>query len=314
MNKRDTMLSLIENGTSSDYIPAAFFLHFDSAYHQGQAAIDKHLEFFRFTDMDFLKIQYEQPFPSSAPIRKPEDWAQAPRCSEDFFEEPIRVVEGLVKAAKSEALVIMTLYSPLMWAAHLDADFAKHLSEDAETVKKGLMVMTENVLTLARACKRVGVDGFYASSQGGEAFRFQDSSLFQKYIKPTDLAVWEEISSCAFNILHICDFEGAYDDLTPFLDYPGHVVNSSLKVGDRTLTPKDLSQLFGRPFMGGLERKGILATGDSEAIRQAATELLAQTPERFILAADCTVPSETPWEHLRTAIETAHQYRKDHTS
>jgi len=312
MNRRDTMLSLIQDAALPDYIPAAFFLHFDSAYHQGQAAIDKHLEYFRSTGMDFVKIQYELPFPPSVPIRKPGDWAHAPLCSEEFFEAPIHVVEGLVKAAKSEALVILTIYSPFMWAAHLAEDGAitNHLQENPEAVKKGLEIMTENVLTLVRGCKRAGVDGFYASSQGGEAFRFQDPNIFQKYIKPTDLAVWDELSSCAFNILHICDYEGGYDDLTPFLDYPGHVVNSSLKVGDQTLTPKDASQLFGRPFMGGMERKGVLATGNSEVIRQTVKDVLEQTPERFILAADCTVPSDTPWENLRTAIETAHQYRK----
>ena len=312
MNKRDMMLSLIHDTASPEYVPAAFFLHFDSAYHQGQAAIEKHLEFFRATGMDFVKIQYEQPVPSSTPIRKPEDWAHAPLCSEEFFEAPIHVAEGLVKAAKSEALVILTLYSPFMWAAHLAEDGAitNHLQEDPEAVKKGLEIMTENVLTLVRGCKRAGIDGFYVSSQGGEAFRFQDPNIFQKYIKPTDLAVWDELSSCAFNILHICDYEGGYDDLTPFLDYPGHVVNSSLKVGDQTLTPKDASQLFGRPFMGNMERKGVLATGNLEVIQQTTTEVLAQAPERFILAADCTVPSDTPWENLRTAIETAHQYRK----
>jgi uroporphyrinogen decarboxylase len=313
MNKRDTLLNLIQDGVAPDYIPAAFFLHFDSAHHQGQAAIEKHLEFFRSTGMDFVKIQYEQPFPASAPIRKPEDWAHAPRCTNEFFEVPIQIVEGLVKAARSEALVIMTLYSPFMWASHLaeDGALARHLEENPEAVKKGLEMMTENVLTLVRGCKRVGVDGFYASSQGGEAFRFQDRSIFQRYVKPTDLAVWEEIAACSFNILHICDYEGGYDDLTPFLDYPGHVVNSSLKVADHTLSPKDASQMFGRPFMGGMERKGTLATGSLESIRQAATDVLAQAPERFILAADCTVPAGTPWENLSTAIETAHQYRKD---
>jgi uroporphyrinogen decarboxylase len=309
MKKRDVMLSLINDTASLEYIPAAFFLHFDNAYHQGQAAIEKHLEFFRATDMDFVKIQYEQPFPASTPIRKPEDWARAPLCSEEFFEAPIRVVEGLVKAAKSEALVIMTLYSPFMWAAHL-ADITNHLKENPEAAKKGLEIMTENVLTLVRACKRAGIDGFYASSQGGEAFRFQDPNIFQKYIKPTDLTVWDELSSCSFNILHICDYEGEYDDLAPFLEYPGHMVNSGLKVGNQTLTPKDASQLFGRPFMGGMERKGALATGNSQVIRQTVTDVLEQTPERFVLAADCTVPSDTPWENLRAAIETAHQYRK----
>jgi uroporphyrinogen decarboxylase len=196
-----------------------------------------------------------------------------------------------------------------MWAAHL-ADITNHLRVNPEAAKKGLEIMTENVLTLVRGCKRAGVDGFHASSQGGEAFRLYDTNIFQQYIKPTDLAVWHELSSCSFNILHICDYEGGYDDLTPFLDYPGHVVNSSLKVGDQTLTPKDASHLFGRPFMGSMERKGVLATGNSESIQQAVTDVLAQAPEQFILAADCTVPSDTPWENLRTAIETAHQHRK----
>jgi uroporphyrinogen decarboxylase len=312
MNKRDTMLSLIHDTASPEYIPAAFFLHFDSTYHQGRLAIEKHLEFFRATGMDFVKIQYEQPFPASTPIRQPEDWAQAPLCSEEFFEAPVHVVEGLVKAAQSEALVIMTLYSPFMWAAHLAEDrvLARHLQENPEAVKNGLEIMTENVLTLVRACRRVGVDGFYASSQGGEGLRFQDPNIFEKYIKPTDLAVWDGLSSCSFNILHICDYEGGYDDLTPFLDYPGHIVNSSLKVGNQTLTARDVSIMFDRPFMGGMERKGVLTTGNSEVIRQAATDVLEQAPERFILAADCTVPSDTPWENLRTAIETAHEYRK----
>ena len=76
------------------------------------------------------------------------------------------------------------------------------------------------------------------------------------------------------------------------------------------MSPKDLSQIIGRPFMGGLKRKGIIASGNSEAIKQSTAEVLAQAPERFILAADRTVPSETPWEKLKTAIETAHQYRK----
>ena len=309
MNKRDTMLSLVHGTASPEYIPAAFFLHFDNAYHRGQAAIDKHLEFFHSTGMDFVKIQYEQPFPPSTPIRRPEDWAHAPLCSEEFFEETIQVVAGLVTAAKSDALVIMTLYSPFMWAAHL-GDITGHLQEDPDAAKKGLEIMTENVVRLVRGCKSVGVDGFYASSQGGEAFRFRDPSIFQKDIKPTDLSVWEELSSCSFNILHICDYEGAYDDLSTFLDYPGHVINSSLQVGGQTLDPKDVSQMFGRPFMGGMERKGILTTGNSEAIQQSARDVLAQAPERFILAADCTVPGETPWNNLKTAIETAHQYRK----
>jgi uroporphyrinogen decarboxylase len=314
MNKRDNLLSLTDSSGTPEHVPAAFFLHFDGRFHTGQAAIDKHLEFFRHTGMDFVKIQYEQNFPPPAtPIREPEDWARAPLYPDEFFEAPVQVAEGLVKAAKREALVIMTLYSPFMRARHLagEVDLVEQLKENPAAVQRGLEIMTENVLKLVRGCKRAGVDGFYASSQGGEADRFRGTDLFQKYIKPTDLAVWDEIQSCAFNILHICDYDGEYDDLSPFLDYPGQVVNCSLKLGGktrRTLTPREAAEFFGRPFMGGLDRKGVLATGSAQEIRQAVEGVLAQAPERFILAADCTVPGDTAWDNLKTAIETAHAH------
>ena len=214
------------------------------------------------------------------PSVNPEDWMHVPLVGEDFFEPTLRVVEGLVKAAGKKALVLMTVYSPFMWAAHLDPDglIGAHLQENPQAVSQGLEIMTENVLRLVRGCKQAGVDGFYVSTQGGEAFRFPNTDLFQKYIKPTDLAVWAEIQSCPFNILHICDYVGGYADLTPFLDYPGHVVNSSLKLGERTLSARELSDLFKRPFMGGLERKGLIATGSPEAIRQNVEDLLAASP------------------------------------
>ena len=71
-----------------------------------------------------------------------------------------------------------------------------------------------------------------------------------------------------------------------------------------------MADLFGRPYMGGLERKGVLATGSPAEIRATVDELLAGAPERFILAADCTVPSDTPWQNLKAAIDAAHQHRR----
>jgi uroporphyrinogen decarboxylase len=118
--------------------------------------------------------------------------------------------------------------------------------------------------------------------------------------------VWDEIGSCRFNILHICDFEAPYGDLAPFLDYPGHVVNCSLHVGGRVMTPKEAAAMFRRPFMGGMERLGVLATGTPEGVRRAAQDVLQQAPEQFILGADCTVPPETSWDNLKAAVETAH--------
>ncbi|MCC7206953.1 MAG: hypothetical protein IT323_06580, partial [Anaerolineae bacterium] len=49
MNKRDVVLSLLDENATRPYVPAAFFLHFPPAFREGQAAVDKHLEFFRYT-------------------------------------------------------------------------------------------------------------------------------------------------------------------------------------------------------------------------------------------------------------------------
>lgn len=312
MNKREAVLSLLDPGAAPPYIPAAFFLHFDPAYHRGQAAVDKHLEYFRYTGMDFVKIQYEHTFPRLAEIRRPEDWINVPLYQRDFFAEPLQVVGGLVQAAKAEALVVVTLYSPLMCAGQTAGDqtLNEHLLADPEKVRPGLEIITESLMNFVEGCIELGVDGFYHSTQGGETGRFPDPAIFNEYVKPYDLALMDPINrACIFNILHVCDYRGGYHDLSPFLDYPGHVVNSSLHLGERVLSPREVARLFGRPFMGGLDRLGVLATGAPEQVREAVLAVLAEAPERFILAADCTVPSETSWDNLRTAIDTAHQNR-----
>ncbi len=307
MNKRELLLSLIDGGAPAGYTPAAFFLHFGPQYHTDQAAINRHLQFYRHTGMDFVKVQFEQSLPQ-CPIASPADWARAPRLTAADFEPTVRVVRGLIEAAGREALVLLTLYSPFMWARHLAGDevLHAHLAEHPAQALKGLEISTENVLTLVAACKAAGVDGFYASTQGGEAFRFGGTDIFERLVKPTDLAVWDAISACRCNILHICDYEGAYVDLAPFRDYPGHIVNCSLEVGDQHMTPREAAAFFGRPFMGGLARKGVLATGAPMEVRRAAQAALAQAPARFLLAADCTVPADTSWDNLKAAIDAAH--------
>jgi uroporphyrinogen decarboxylase len=261
--------------------------------------------------MDFVKIQYEITFPKITDIKTPDDWAKMPLYKEDFYEPQLKVVEGLVKKGKSEALVLCTLYSPFMLAGQTTSAemVTEHIKESPEKVKKGMEVITESLMGFVKVCVKAGVDGFYASTQGGESFRFDDDVSFNECIKPYDLAIMEELNrSCVFNILHVCDYHGGYDDLSPFLDYPGHVVNCSLKVGSKEMTAREASTLFGRPFMGGMERKGVIATGTKDEIKKAVEDVLREIPDRFILGADCTVPNDTDWDNIQTAISTAHSY------
>jgi len=314
MNKRDRIMSLVESNSVPEIIPAAFFLHFDPAYHRGDAAVVKHLEYFRRTDMDFVKIQYEHSFPHLSFLQRPQDWARMPFYDLSFYEEPLYVVRGLVREAKPEALVILTLYSPFMLAGQAAGGQEKvveHIQENPEAVRKGLEIITESLRGFVRACIQAGLDGFYTSTQGGEAERFTDPRLFETCVRPYDLTLMEEINRvCPFNILHVCDYHLPYADLTPFINYPGHVVNCSLELTAGKISPREAAARFGRPFMGGMDRKGVIARGSHEEIRRAVEAVCAEAPERFILGADCTLPSDTDWENIRVAIDTAHEYRR----
>jgi uroporphyrinogen decarboxylase len=312
MNNRERVLRLLDETQAPEVVPAAFFLHFPSAYHRGQAAVDKHLEYFRYTGMDFVKIQYEFPFPHLDEIQSPEDWGRMPRHGRAFFQDQLDIVAGLVEAVHGEALVLQTLYSPFMSAGHTTSDeiITAHIQTAPDKARVGLETITEGILWFVRACVARGVDGFYASTQGGERGRFADPAIFQQVIKPYDLIVQNEINdTCPFNILHVCDYQAPYDDLTPFLDYPGDVVNCPLNVGDEVMTPREAARFFGRPHMGGLDRHGVIASGSQEQIRAAVRAILADAPQRFILGADCTLPGDTDWANIRTAIATAHAGR-----
>jgi uroporphyrinogen decarboxylase len=309
--KRDAMLGLLDSGRRQAYVPAAFFIHFEEAFRFGQPAVQKHLEYFRYTGMDFVKIQYERNFPSIASIKRPTDWLKMPSYKLDFYEPVLEAVRGLVKEAKEEALVLVTLYSPFMCAGHTTSLplLTAHLQEDPDAVRRGLQAITDSLMLFVKECIRIGVDGFYASTQGGEAGRFTDPAIFTRHVKPFDLVLMNEMKrSCPFNILHVCDYNAPYADLSPFVDYPGHIVNCNPKLTSKSLAWSDVARMFNRPCMGGLDRHGIIASGGVEQIGTVVAETLRGASSPFVLGADCTLPSDAKWDNIRAAVAAAHAF------
>jgi uroporphyrinogen decarboxylase len=310
VNKRERMLRWLAGESTPAYTPAAFFLHFGNDYKNGSAAAQRHLEYFHYTDIDFLKIQFEQTYSRQEFLQKPSDWSKLPLAKLDFYEPLLQAVRELVKAEKKNALILMTLYSPFMCAGHCATApvLIRHLEENPEAVKKGLKILTESQLLFVRACIKEGVDGFYTSTQGGEAKRFSHPAIFQDYIKPFDLVAMKEIATvCPFNILHVCDYVAPYAGYAAFTDYPGHVVNCNVKLSDHRISAQEIAKLFQRPFMGGLDRHGVIATGAPEQVEREIRTVIQEAPNPFLLGADCTVEADTSWGRLKHAIAVAHQ-------
>ena len=246
-------------------------------------------------------------------IDKSEDWEQIKPLPADFFTPTLEIVKGIYDIAGANAMILPTVYSPFQML--IQSVGAKTVMAYAQTeperVKKALEYFTEAIIRYVIACKNVGVDGFYTSTQGGESKFYIIPGFFETFVKPYDIRVMQECNDgTQFNILHICDYEGKYDDLTRFVSYPGQIINAPCEVADQTFSLQACEQLFKRPAMGGLYRKGAILEGSSDEVAKEIYELKKSLKgKRFILGADCTILSQTPMDNIRTAIKTSHHTR-----
>lgn len=307
-NKRERMLDLLDKTDPWDYTPSAFFSHFGDAFKEGKAAVDRHIAFFQATDIDFMKIQFEHSFPQISAIKNPKDWLSMPIYSKEYYQKALEVIEGIVKGIDKEALVLATVYSPFMCAGHTVGDelLLSHIKEDPDSVAKGMERITESLKIYVQECKKLGVDGFYVSTQGGEANRFEDTKTFETIVKPYDLQILKEANESACTILHICDYSLPYDNLEQFTDYQSTIVNTSLELVGKSMTLKELYNLFNRPVMGGMNRHQAITNGTREAVYQEAIAALKDAPDRFLLGADCTVKADE--NRIKVAVDAAHTF------
>jgi uroporphyrinogen decarboxylase len=287
-------------------------MHFNDKF--GQGAVKSHIEFFRATNMDFSKIQYEVTLPPQPEIKTPKDWEKIKVYGNDLFEPQFDVIKEIIRELKQEALIIPTVYSPLLLAEQVvgHETYLAHVRENPDAVAKGLSKLTENILFYIKESAKLGVDGFYLSTHGGDKALFYNTPLFDKVIKPFDEIIFNEATTgTQFNILHICSPENTYQELDHLAGYPSSVINPPVLLNDGSKTDlPSVEKLFGRPVMSGLDHHGVIAHGSFEEIKKEVDEVFTNnSPQNFIFAANCTVPGETSWETIRSVIDYAHNWR-----
>jgi uroporphyrinogen decarboxylase len=312
INRREKVLAVLDRSKPNAYVPAAFFMHFNDKF--GQGAVKSHIDFFRATNMDFSKIQYETVLPHQPEIKSPKDWDKIKVYGKELFEPQFEVIREIVKELKSEALIISTVYSPLLLAGSVVGyeNYIAHAKEDPEAVAKGIARLTENIVYYIRESVKLGVDGFYLSTHGGDKAVFYNTPLFDRLIKPYDEIIFDEATvNSQFNILHICSPENTYQELDHLAGYSSSVINPPVILNDGGKTDlKGVEKLFGRPVMSGLDHHGVLIHGNIDEIKKEVDDVFKNNaPQNFIFAANCTVPSDTSWETLRAVVDYAHDWR-----
>ena len=172
------------------------------------------------------------------------------------------------------------------------------------------------MLYYIREARKAGADGFYISSQGDDLEEF-GGGVFADIIKPYDRQLSDLAAEIApFNILHICESGGHFtpETFNDYLDYQGSVINPPLhNWKDKSISLADISKLFKRPVLGGLNnRSQALKDGDLKALKAEIDDILKDAPANFIFGADDSVFNDVDQEVLRKIVDYIHTWRQTH--
>lgn len=326
-NKRELVFDAFNNKTT-ERVPVGFWFHYTqnellSAYDKPEMReqnLNGHKHFVETFKPDFVKLMSDGYFfePSTAAAlnkaSKASDlYSLKPIKSDDkWIRDQVSLVKELTDTFGKEVATFYNIFAPataFKWAIQgADKKLASFIKEDKFAVIYALGVIAQNTARLANAVISEGkADGIYLSTQS-----IQDISigpdLYAEVISPSELAVFTAANAAGgTNILHICGYEGARNNLSIFKNYPAKVINFASVVEEVSLA--EGKKLFGgKAVIGGFAntKKGLLYTGTKEEIQKETKRILAESGKTgIILGADCTVPKDIDFERFEWVREAA---------
>lgn len=326
-NKRELLYQVLDQSRPNDYVPVFFNIHFKE--HEGEKAVQAHIDFFRTTHVDFVNVKYEY-FPKVQTVKSPADWKTVKPFEPGEWDEQLNVVHRLKQELGDEALIIPTVFSPVRVliqtvGAQLSSDKAGRkavvelIKKDPEAIKPALDAVTQSLTYYIREARKAGADGFYISSQGDDVEEFAGKT-FQQIIKQYDRQLADVANEVApYNILHICESGGHFtpETFNDYLDYPGSVINPPLHNwvdNSRQLSLTQIAQLFKRPVLGGINIRGVIYTGTLDEAKAEVDEILSHAPANIILGADDSLPNDIDQEKVRKLVDYIHTWRQTHAT
>lgn len=326
-DKRQLVLDAFNN-KPTERVPVGFWFHytkdeFKSAYdlpEMREQNLAGHKKFYESFKPDFVKLMSDGYFfePKTAAFLRSAKSAKdlyglQPIASDDpWLKDQVSLVKELTSAFGKEVVTVYNIFAPataFKWSVEGgDKKLAALIKEDKDAVIYALSVIAQNTQTLAKAViKEGGADGIYLSVQS-----IQDASVgpdtYAEVISPAEISILTAANSVGgVNVLHVCGYEGAKNNLSIFKNYPAKVINFASVVEGVSL--KNGKEIFkGKAVIGGFAniKDGVLYSGTKDEVQAETKRLLAEAGKTgIILGADCTIPRDIDFERLEWVREAA---------
>ena len=335
--EHEEVLRALSNDTV-EHVPVGFWRHFAenefaSAFGEPDLInlnLKGHADYYGKLDFDLAKTMldgyFPYPFSGVNDHNNAGDLNQINELTDDdpWISKQIELANRQKNILK-DLPVFITVFSPLIlfkWGLINHQDGTSLLESDRrftelylnhpKIVSKVLDVIAKDQKKVIRRLKdECQIDGIYYSTQSIQDRRLDNYDFFSSTFKPVDLDVQAEINrQFKINILHICGFDGAINHLEWFVDYPLQVINWAT-IADGYSLGEGKKLFKDRVVLGGFDNstKGLLYSGNEIEIRAETRRLIDEAGKRgVIIGADCTIPRDIPYQHLKWVIDEAHNY------
>lgn len=326
-NKKQLVLDAFNN-KETERVPVGFWFHYaenelKSTYdfpEYRKQNLEGHKKFVKEFQPDFVKLMSDGYFfePETAKflsgVKSASELYNLKPISKDdkWIRDQVSLVKELTSTFGADLFTAYNVFAPataLKWGSGKgDKGLAQWLKEDKDAVIYALSVISANTQILAKAVIEEGkADGIYLSVQS-----IQDPSvspdLYAEVITPTETAILAAANSVGgINLLHVCGYEGAKNNLNFFKNYPAKVINfASVVEGVSVKAGKEIFK--GKAVIAGFAntKDSLLYKGTKEEIQAETKRILSEAGRTgVILGADCTVPKDIDWQRLEWVREAA---------
>lgn len=317
MNKRERVLAALHN-QETDYVPGCFWRHYTRQLERGEDIVEAHMQFYRETDVDFIKISGDGYF--GWPAKVLENLGHADELFQmehiplehPFLAEQLERARKVVEAAGGECCTFYTLFCPLS-IFRLQVGWDKMMEcmrENPKAVMYACDMIADDVNVMVKAMiQDAGVDGIFYSVQNAELTRFTMEE-YKAWGEPSDrkmLDFMNSISDC--NILHCCGWDadeaGTHNHMESWKDYPSAAVNWASYV-DHIDIPGIREFYPGKGVWGGFDNRvtGIINTGTEEEVKAETRRLIKIGGRKgFMLGPDCSLPTDIDLKRIKWVME-----------
>lgn len=309
MRKPERVLAAVA-GAPVDSPPFSVWYHFGLQHLPGRALAEAELAFYRYFDLDFLKVMHDYPFPlpdDMTEVSRPEEWRRLTPLpgNHPALREQLAALEAIGQGLRGEALFIDTVFSPWTTARRLRGQegLLSDMRRHPEDLCHGLTAIAETCAAYVRETAARGIAGIFLSV-GGASYEFMGEEEYARFGRPFDLTVLQAARDLPFNVLHL---HGVKLMFNACLDYPVQAFNWSHWHTQPTLAAA--RQLTGKCLLGGVDEVST-STVRPRAIRDQVAQAVREAGGRgLILGPGCAVPSDTPPFNLHAIREAARAVR-----